>query len=351
MRTLIGLLMFLLAGALVGCVGSIVTDDDDAVDDDTADDDTGDDDDDDDDDDNDDDTDDDDDDDTADDDTGDDDTYDCDNLPAGWFNYTPMIGGKATEDMALDDQGMMIGAVNGALFKSDYAGTATIWVPGQNSFIAGLRALPSGDFVYSDVSANSLVKVDAATGDKSTLLSGLSYGNGLEVDLFGNVYVAEQNSGMVRRVDGVTGEFEVMATGLNNPNGLTFSPDYSRLYVGSFGGGMIYVIDVDANMDPVNVDTHVPQVGTGYLDGMGVDICGNIYICDYGQIKIFRISPDGMTVEPVIDLSPDSYWIPNMQWGSGVGGWDPLKLYVLDIDPTRMYEVDLGVPAKQYAYP
>jgi hypothetical protein len=40
-----------------------------------------------------------------------------------------------------------------------------------------------------------------------------------------------------------------------------------------------------------------------------------------------------------------------MQWGSGIGGWDPMAMYVLDISSNKLYEVPLGVPDKPRAYP
>ena len=41
-------------------------------------------------------------------------------------------------------------------------------------------------------------------------------------------------------------------------------------------------------------------IGTGWLDGMATDACGNIYIADYGATIIYRISPDGQTKDKVI---------------------------------------------------
>ena len=42
------------------------------------------------------------------------------------------------------------------------------------------------------------------------------------------------------------------------------------------------------------------DVGTGWLDGMATDACGNVYIADYGATVIYRISPDGKQKDKII---------------------------------------------------
>ena len=286
--------------------------------------------------------------------TGDDDTtdvVDCGALPTGPLPYAVLQGPRATEDLAFDDQGHLIGADSGNLFRSTRDGQAQLWIPGPWADITGLRALPTGDIVYADTSAGSLVRVDSISGEKTTVLGGLSNPDGLEVDLDGYIYVAEQASGMVRRVDPITGEFVILATGLFEPNGLSFDPTYTTLYVDSYGGGVIHAIEVGPDGQPLAVDLFTGLIGTGFHDGMAVDACGNVYVCDYGATTVYRVSPDATVVEALIDLGQDSYWIPNMQWGSGIGGWDERSLYVNDIEPEWMYEVPTGVPGKPRPYP
>jgi len=83
---------------------------------------------------------------------------------------------------------------------------------------------------------------------------------------------------------------------------------------------------------------------------MGVDACGNVYINDYGNIHVYRIPPDESVVETAADLSANSSWIPNMQWGSGLAGWYDNTLYVADIYGA-VYEVPVEVPSKPRQYP
>jgi sugar lactone lactonase YvrE len=279
---------------------------------------------------------------------------DCDALPVGPLAFEFLAGLTTGEDIAFDDEGFLIGMA-GDLFKSPRDGAPALWVAGAGC-ASGLRALSTGDVVCNG--GGSVIFFDEEDGTKTTVASGLSYPNGIEVDLDGHAYVSEQGSGEVTKIDPFTGENWVIATGLTSPNGLSFSPDYSALYVGSFGGGIVYRIPFESGLPTGGAETFLttsmPQaqaVGmTGAFDGMGVDACGNVYVCDYGNIHVYRIAPDASTVEVVADLSPMSSWIPNLQWGSGYGGWVEDHLYVSNISG-GVFEIDVGVPSKPRGYP
>lgn len=276
---------------------------------------------------------------------------DCANIPKGPFSYKVLTGHKASEDMDFDNAGNLVGADNGNLFKSTFDGQSTIWVPGAGDFIAGLRFSSKGVLVYANVNSNSLFKI-TPPATKTLLIGGLAYPNGMDADDSGRITVAEQNASQVRRVNPDTGEFDILATGLNNPNGVSYSPDYKTVYVGSFGGGIIYKIELDAQDKPKPHQIFAQNFADGgSFDGMGVDACGNVYVCEYIAAKVWRIPPSGQGAELVVDLSNDTSWIPNMQWGSGIGGWDPEVLYVRDISSGKMYEVPVGVPGKPRKYP
>jgi sugar lactone lactonase YvrE len=373
-------------------------------------------------------------------------------LPA---SYNTIRGPIHAEDFAFDDQGNMVsGDEQGNLIKSDKRGNLRVWVPNATSgALAGMRYLPNGDLVFAGVDTGTLYRV-APNGATIPVVSGLDYPNGIEIDLDGMVYIAEQSAGVVRRVDPLTGAFDFVAEDMNNPNGVSFSPDYQILYVGSFGAGTIHAIDFDENrmpseprlfamtpnapgengfpsyddlimacsglslgdpcthpyytnlgLSPTCIDDgfgsvlcyaeeewpdfetpciglgpgdacEVPYQGMNYpglcyddfgflycqtdqpigpggtyggLDGMGVDACGYVYVCEFVVGIVWRISPDGSQVEEV--FHPPTEWIPNMQWGTGLGDWETNSLYVIDRTPDITYEVLLDTPGKPVPYP
>ena len=272
---------------------------------------------------------------------------DCDAIPRGPLPYTVKTGIYATEDFAFDDQGNLVGANAGNLFRTQYDGTPQLWVPGAQ-VSAGLRATSDGIFVYAAGDALRRINMFDAS---EVVLGGLSYPNGMDVDLDGWVYVAEQSGNRVRRINAETGEYTVVAEGLNAANGVSFSPDYQTLYVGSFGGGVIYRVHLNPDMSTDYVDNLYTGIGGGGLDGMAVDACGNVYVCEFGPAIVWRIPPDGSSIEQLVNLGAETGWIPNMQFGSGYGGWDPYTLYVITFGGSEIYEVPVGVPDKPRGYP
>jgi streptogramin lyase len=274
---------------------------------------------------------------------------DCNSIPQGPFNLRALTGPIASEDLAFDGEGNVVGSDDQTIYKSAYNGAPQVFVPSFN-FRAGLRYSSDGDLLVNDDTTGSLVRVDAQ-GVKHTVLSGLAYPNGMTADRKGYVYVTEQAAGRVRRIHPTTGEFQVISEGeISEPNGLTFNEDYTALYIAGFSGeGTVYELPMDANGNPGTIRTFATGIGTGYLDGMAVDACGNVYIADFGASHIYRIAPDGGERRVIIDGG--FTYLPNMQWGSGIGGWDADKLYLPDGDTHTVYEVDLGVPSKRRAYP
>ncbi len=91
----------------------------------------------------------------------------------------------------------------------------------------------------------------------------------------------------------------------------------------------------------------------GGLDGINVDECDNVYVTEYITGKIWRFpaegSPDGEEAEAIFELS--SEWIPNLRWGTGIGGWKADRLYVMDRMAGRMFELDVGLSGGEVAYP
>jgi sugar lactone lactonase YvrE len=272
---------------------------------------------------------------------------DCDSIPRGPFPYSVKTNIIATEDLAFDDQGNLVGADFGNLFRTQYDENPQLWVPGAG-VSAGLRATSEGMIVFNG--PDNLSRINEFDAPE-IILGGLSYPNGMDVDLDGYVYVAEQSGSRVRRIDSETGEFTIVAEGLSAPNGVSFSPDYQTLYVGSFGGGTITAIHLNPDMTTDSVELFYGGIGGGALDGMAVDACGNVYVCEYVAAIVWRIPPDASTIEPVVYLGGETGWIPNMQFGSGYGGWDTHTLYVLDFAAGRVFEVPVGVPDKPRGYP
>jgi hypothetical protein len=283
--------------------------------------------------------------------------YNCDDLLPGTLDITQVGNSIASEDLAFDADGNLIGSDDWALYKSPYSGSPALWVS-NTEFRAGLKALPTGDVVYCDDQAGTIVRVDGESGAQTTVMTGLEYPNGITVGQDGLVYFTEHNAGDVWQLDPYSGDHTLIASGMSNPNGITFNEDYTALYIGEFcHDGTIWKLPIDEEGNAGALEVFAEDVGSGCNDGIGVDICGNVYVCDYmclgdwDDTCIYRISPDGV-VEPTpfIDASWHQY-LPNLDWGSGLGGWDEMSIYMAGGWEHHTYEVYVGVPGKPRVYP
>jgi streptogramin lyase len=274
--------------------------------------------------------------------------FDCDNIPPLPAAFNVYTGFSNSEDFAFDDEGNLVSTASNNLTKQPKSGASQLFVPNIGS-TAGTRYLPSGELVIASVSEGSLLRV-SPSGGVQTVLSGLAYPNGVEVGDDGYAYVAENNGSRVRRINPETGAFEIIATGLDNPNGVSFSPDYKKLYVGSFGAGVVYVIkrNGDGTWSAPAIFGSVSAASGGY-DGLAVDVCGNVYVTVFVDGTVWRFGPAGGDAELVASLG--TTWIPNLHWGVGIGGWDADKLYVIERGGGRVYELLVGVPEKPRVFP
>jgi hypothetical protein len=283
--------------------------------------------------------------------TGPEESIDCEAIPQGPFQLQKLSGPMASEDLAFDSQGNVIGSNDQAIFKSPYQGQPTLWVPNMQ-FRAGLRFLPNGHLIVCNNNKGELIRIDEE-GVQHVVLSGLSYPNGIVIDMQGWIYFTEHDNNQVRRVHPYTGEWTILTEEISSPNGLAFSRDYRTLYIGGFSGvGTVYAMSISETGTPGKLISWATNVGSGWLDGMAVDACGNVYVADYGATIIYRISPDGQTKTQLITAEgTEGAYLPNMQWGTGIDGWDPLSLYIPDGWNKGVFEIYIGVPGAPVPYP
>ncbi len=275
-------------------------------------------------------------------------TWDCNNLDDGPFTLEKIPGAIASEDLAFHSSGALIGSNNKALFKTMAGGKAKIWVPGVNTR-SGMRLLPNGTLAVCDDKLGRIL-LFTPDGEEKVLVQGLKYPNGITVDLKGFIYVTEHDADRVLRIHPYSGKYTVLTKEITKPNGVHFDPTYSRLYIGSFGSGWLYTLALSPDGYPGKLSKWATVPGwKGLLDGIGVDICGNVYVCEYGDSDLWRFPPEGGEGVKIIDGGKGVY-IPNLQWGIGMG-WDPLSIYLPDGWKHTLYRVKLGVPGMKVPHP
>jgi sugar lactone lactonase YvrE len=158
--------------------------------------------------------------------------------------------------------------------------------------------------------------------------------------------------GKLVRIDPSTGAREVLVDDSRfNVRSIDFSPDFTKMYMGTyFWNGRFWVVDLDATYTPVGDPyVFVPDVGNGTEhDAVGVDICGNVYVVDYGSNTLYQIAPDGRK-QAYLVFPTGQHYGHGIAWGSGVGGWSETAIYMPE--PwygNTVFEVEIGVPSRSW---
>jgi DNA-binding beta-propeller fold protein YncE len=267
---------------------------------------------------------------------------DCDALPAGPFPTTTH-NIQTTEDFDFDAEGLMVYQTYEALVGNDGLGGLEVLSGQIDSDARGVQVLSTGDVVVAGFQSGTLQRVDRATGGVEIAATDLGQPNGLEVSSDGLVYVASFGYGHVSTVQMDTGATTPIASGLGHPNGVTLSPDEQALYVADSRDGT-YRIRREAGGTwgaPELIRAIADSQGDS-VDGIEVDICGNVYLLGFSSGILVRIDPETLAETVLLELDPGGW--NSMRWGSDRGIWRRDVLYLTD--RTRIVGVELGVPGR-----
>lgn len=265
---------------------------------------------------------------------------DCTAVPPPPVAHETIPGFTTSEDFVFDSMGNYVSIdSNGNLVRITKAGVKSLWIPGFNTNTAGMVALADDSVVICDVS-NGALRRAYPNGSVTTVIGGLNYPNGIDVGPDGYIYVAEDSGNRVRRVHPDTGVSTIVAN-MSHPNGIAFTDDPTLMYVGSYNNGLIYKVEQPVPGQPGTVTTFVQpnQFSGGGIDGIGVDVCGNVYASEYTSGHVYRITPEGV-VSQIVDTG--AFWIPNIKWGRGIGGFEKNVMYVADRDEGRLFGVSVN---------
>ncbi len=254
--------------------------------------------------------------------------YTCTNMPTEALSDTNLSDARAYHGIAFaDSDETLVGWDGSSLMKSTYGGSRSLYVPGVGN-AEQMDRLPNGDIVYADNANGALVRVEPS-GATSNIATGLGSIYGVTVGPDGMVYVTYNS---ITRVDPDTGEKTTIydpgfSGSIGTAHAVNFNLDSTILYIATIGGGRVYQMDLDANLDPVS-DPYVFASGMGsWMDGLEVDTCGNLYIPNYSDSTLWRVSADGTTTDMMMAPSSTDYG-HGVVWGTGVGDWDADTLYL-----------------------
>lgn len=268
----------------------------------------------------------------------------CLEIPSGPFPYLTTTAVTTEEDFDFDIGGYLITQSNTSLAAIDRQGQSHIIAPTIGVDAAGIRSLVTGDIVIAQPDTGALVRVNYNSGAGVPFFSGLSFPNGIEAATDGYIYSSEYvPNGKIRMIDPYTGDALVIAE-LQSPNNMALSPDERTLYVvvTPSGGSKVVALDRDDagvwSSEPRLIHDHENMLG-----GITTDSCGNIYIAEYSQGRVYRLRINDLsTLEPIADLPSGNY--SSARFTSGIDPWGRTELFVTS--RWALYVIDVGVAGR-----
>ena len=274
-------------------------------------------------------------------------TFDCTLAPSTAGTETIIAGARGEHGIAIDTAGLIVGSDGYSLIKSDYVGNWSVWLPGVGG-VEQMAYLSNGDLIYAKISDGGIHRATPA-GGQSLVAPGLN-AYGVLIDPNDQIWTAGWN-GTVDRIDPGTGAITNMATlPYDSPHSISFSLDYSKLYIGTVGSGAFYSMDLDLYLEPLGAPTVFAYVGGGWHDAVVVDACGYIYVPDYWSTSMYRINPTTAQVTVFADWNYNSSLYGHGGiWGTGVGGWLRDAIYVpMPYGGDLVREIQVGVPGRDW---
>jgi sugar lactone lactonase YvrE len=153
----------------------------------------------------------------------------------------------------------------------------------------GLAVDATGNIYVAD-EASGIIKIPAGGGSRVQIGSGFNFPRGVAVDVAGNVYVADPGGGTVYKIPaGGSAPVTLSSAGGTYPTCIAVDAAGS-VYVGDAGNGTVYKIPVGGSV-PVTLGS-----GIIYPSGIAVDGAGNVYVADKGSSKVIKIPAGGANI-------------------------------------------------------
>ena len=190
-----------------------------------------------------------------------------------------------------------------------------------------------------------LLRIDLATGDKSTIATGLSMANGLARDPAGAIYASDDAGTGIDRVVG--SRVERNWASVVSGNGLAVGASGRYLFVNqTFQPAAVQRVDLT---DPSTVEPYAtpgPEDSAAGLDGLTIDQDDRLFAAANGAGEIWRIGTDGTICALARGLSMPSA----VAFGTG-GAFPVTSLYavtfggdVVEIPGARTSAPTAGLP-------
>ncbi len=252
------------------------------------------------------------------------------------------------ESIAFDAQGRLLftSITKGALFRLEAPQGAVTTVTSSLKSPGGIAVTGASEaFVGTGntltgltpwLGAAGIARVDLDTGAVTQVAKGLAMANGMVRASDGTFYASDD---LAKSLDRVLPDGTVQRGWLKlNSNGLALSADERTLYVNQMIPPKVLAVNRDSGQ--VSVVAEVPEGrGWTWLDGLGIDRQGLLYVASYWSGEVWRLTPAGNWCTVARGLTLPSAVTP----GSAGAGFDTGSVYVTT-HGGGLFEVPGAVP-------
>lgn len=270
------------------------------------------------------------------------------------------------EDLAPDGHGGFVGRSGGGLVRLDVTG-ATLGMVDDPGFVVselvesptfasrtlGLRFASTGDLLLAQLDDGELRSM-APDGSVETLVDQVGFPNGIYVDPDDVVYFTDFTANSVRRFPLADPGAGIEIAQVNQANGVYYDPLRRLAFAVSYANGDLFRIPLAEDGTP-GAAVLVTTLG-GAIDGLNMDVCGNLYAVDNnngGPNRLLRVFMDDLgemsEVEEIAGGLDGA--LANPLWGNGAAYGDFQTALFLTGVPGDIYYVDVQITGAPAATP
>ncbi|MBU2970384.1 SMP-30/gluconolactonase/LRE family protein [Pseudoalteromonas sp. C2R02] len=220
---------------------------------------------------------------------------------------TDKVFTQGVEGPAVDKSGHLF-VVNfekeGTIGKVTAKGEAQLYITlPKGSTGNGIRFDIKNNMYIADYSGHNILKVDAYNKKASVFAHNpkMNQPNDIAIMKTGTLFASDPNwvksTGQLWRID-TNGSTHLIESGMGTTNGIEVSADQKHLYVNESVQRKVWVYDIQPDKSLKNKRLLIEFADFG-LDGMRVDIKGNLYIARYGKGVIAKVSPQGKLLSEI----------------------------------------------------
>jgi len=215
----------------------------------------------------------------------------------------------------------------------------------EGSLGNGIRFDKKGIMFVADYTGHGILRVDPKTR-KVTVFAHeptMNQPNDIAISKDGTLWASDPNwaksTGQVWRID-KNGKVTKVASDMGTTNGIDVSPDGKTLYVNETVQRNVWAFTIgrDGSLSGKRLLIQFPDFG---MDGMRVDVDGNLYITRHGKGTVAVVSPEGKLLKEIDVLGKQPTNIC-------FGGVDGKTAYVTEVEHGRLVQFRTDRPGLEW---